>query len=360
MILPFILFTFVFLFVSSSFVSSSDNSTSIGLFVYSRFTPYDPANIPDLEDSLGVYHRVSSSHSSLPWSVDRPFIRHSPVLSDDPGLDWTQEQADLYRLFSIIAYDPIDQISSWSCFYCFSSSLSSFNLTSVIHDDSTDTLAFTGTLNEQFYIVYRGSDNVKNILLDLKVWKASQPLDGLSGVYTAAGFYKCFLALQSAIQHATLQALNENQNLKINLIGHSLGAAIASIFAVDFSVNMNLAVNCYSFGSPRVGNEAFVEAFESSVNHYWRMVNTFDPVPHVPPNLFNFLHVGHEVWQYNPTAAYIHCDWTLNEDPNCSKSVKDWLIRLAIHDHQSYMNISDGADQAYSGKLTNEEHVEEQ
>ncbi len=67
--------------------------------------------------------------------------------------------------------------------------------------------------------------------------------------------------------------------------GHSLGAALATIAA---SRRPPKAV--YTFGSPRVGNEAFA-ALLGSVALY-RIVDDTDVVPTLPPEELGFVHVG--------------------------------------------------------------------
>ena len=82
---------------------------------------------------------------------------------------------------------------------------------------------------------------------------------------------------------AYLSELRMN-NLKIWLTGHSLGAALATLAADRCDGVQGL----YTFGSPRVGDKVFNEAF--NVNTY-RFVNNSDIVTKVPPSGM-FKHVG--------------------------------------------------------------------
>jgi predicted lipase len=50
----------------------------------------------------------------------------------------------------------------------------------------------------------------------------------------------------------------------------------------------------YTFGQPRVGNDAFATVFKSLVNEY-RVVHYADIVPHLPPEVLGFHHVPTEV-----------------------------------------------------------------
>jgi predicted lipase len=50
----------------------------------------------------------------------------------------------------------------------------------------------------------------------------------------------------------------EHPGRPVYVIGHSLGAAMATIAAVDLRFKLDLTdVRLYTFGSPRVGNQIF-------------------------------------------------------------------------------------------------------
>jgi predicted lipase len=53
-------------------------------------------------------------------------------------------------------------------------------------------------------------------------------------------------------------------------------------------------VNMYTFGQPRVGNDAYETTYSQLVNEY-RVVHYADIVPHLPPELLGFHHVPTEV-----------------------------------------------------------------
>ena len=51
-------------------------------------------------------------------------------------------------------------------------------------------------------------------------------------------------------------------------------------------------IDVYTFGSPRVGNAAFVDFYDRHVPNTWRHVNDEDIVPLVPPTWAGYRHVG--------------------------------------------------------------------
>merc|ERR1712012_1402576 len=103
----------------------------------------------------------------------------------------------------------------------------------------------------------------------------------------------------------------------------------------------------YTFGSPRVGNEAFSAQFTREAQlkdvfpSAWRVVHFKDPVPRIVPRMvpFMFTHVGVEVWY--PTEnedRYRVFDRYNTEDPTCSASftVSDCMTST---DHLTYFRL---------------------
>ena len=88
----------------------------------------------------------------------------------------------------------------------------------------------------------------------------------------------------------------QNNNRKIWMTGHSLGAALATLAADRYGNVQGL----YTYGSPRVGDQDFKEDF--NVNAY-RFVNNSDIVTKVPPaNMY--CHVGE--LKYIDSGGIIH------------------------------------------------------
>ncbi|TWT95957.1 Lipase (class 3) [Botrimarina colliarenosi] len=90
------------------------------------------------------------------------------------------------------------------------------------------------------------------------------------------------------------QALVSNERV-LWFAGHSLGGAMTAICAgrCYLSHIKSTPEAVYTFGSPRVGNRAYVNHVELA---YYRWVNNNDIVPRVPPNWLGYRHGGHEVY----------------------------------------------------------------
>jgi hypothetical protein len=85
----------------------------------------------------------------------------------------------------------------------------------------------------------------------------------------------------------------------------------------------------YVFASPRVGNKAFADAFDekiSATTAFFRVSHHWDPVVHLPPMSWGFVHVQSEVFYDAPGEAHM-CPRV--EDDSCAN--KYYLYHPSDH-----------------------------
>ena len=129
---------------------------------------------------------------------------------------------------------------------------------------------------------------------------------------------KYFKELYSYLSNKVFNSLNRllNSNLEykryqVIFEGHSLGGAISTLFAYEFARNhrndnQNSPV-LITYGSPKVGNEAFKQSIDKLVPHIFRIVHYGDMVPKIPPNIFGstFYHTkGHALITKDRNTLY--------------------------------------------------------
>jgi predicted lipase len=88
----------------------------------------------------------------------------------------------------------------------------------------------------------------------------------------------------------------------IFISGHSLGGALALLASVDIKETLKPSnkITLYTYGQPRVGNQAWATyVYSLFPNNYIRVTHADDAVPHMPPRLVGFKHAGNEVWFKN-------------------------------------------------------------
>ena len=154
-------------------------------------------------------------------------------------------------------------------------------------------VAFRGTVTFQ-----KGETDLRNVGTDCKCSLSDLDVGGQT-VGTHAGFRELYDKVRTKVKGALLRRLELNDvrdDTTLCFTGHSLGGALATLAAIDFSMNTysERAITMYNFGSPRVGNRAFADLYDQRVPDSFRVVCKGDPVTMVPPMAF-YTHVGHSV-----------------------------------------------------------------
>ena len=83
------------------------------------------------------------------------------------------------------------------------------------------------------------------------------------------GFSDLYQALQDDVVQAFNRAIAAHNPQKLLVTGHSLGAALATLFAYEVAATTIRAelMQVVTFGSPRVGDPAFARQYRSVVKH---------------------------------------------------------------------------------------------
>ena len=120
--------------------------------------------------------------------------------------------------------------------------------------------------------------------------------------------------------------MSKHTSASLLITGHSLGAAIASMAAVDIKrkIKSSLIIKFYTFGSPRVGNDVFADyAMTLYPNGTYSRVTHHNDAAVYLPNPPVFKHFGNEVWYQDGKQGYEECenDVGLKENVWCSKSM---------------------------------------
>jgi len=93
------------------------------------------------------------------------------------------------------------------------------------------------------------------------------------------------------------------------IIGFSLGAAVSTLIAnrfVKLYPQIKEKMYLFCFGSPRVGNEKFVNYTNNLLTpqRIFRVIYGKDPVPMVPPAVFGFLHIGNGPYFFSDLKTF--------------------------------------------------------
>lgn len=151
-----------------------------------------------------------------------------------------------------------------------------------LEDIKTDTQGFMIPLLDTLLISFRGTQQDKDWITDFNGFHEVVPYGNYhSDVRVHRGFIGAYRSVRDVI-HAYI---NKNPDIKnIRIAGHSLGAALATLCAVDMQYNFpDKDISCYPSGGPKVGNKAFVRSYNKRVPDTYRTYMRTDIVPTLPP-----------------------------------------------------------------------------
>ncbi|MDD9270578.1 lipase family protein [Paenibacillus sp. GCM10023248] len=159
--------------------------------------------------------------------------------------------------------------------------VSSFTATSFLSDK--EAYGFIAQSDGQIIIVFRGTNTASDWVSDVIARQSTYPY-AKDGGLVHKGFLDIYNSARRQIM-ATIVKLNPRKTLY--LTGHSLGGALAALCAVDLAtVTKFREPSIYTYGSPRVGNPAFASLFNRRTGPHYRIYNTNDIVPELPPFLY--------------------------------------------------------------------------
>ena len=107
----------------------------------------------------------------------------------------------------------------------------------------------------------------------------------------------------SIINPPVLEAVRQiNPDKPCYVSGHSLGAALATLLALDIALaapQLQPNLRVYVYATPRVGDPDFARSYAKILPNSFRVTNLADPIPTLPPTKLRseFVHVG-EDWSF--------------------------------------------------------------
>ncbi|ACJ31129.1 Lipase family protein [Shewanella piezotolerans WP3] len=261
-----------------------------------------------LSKQVPTYRQAYSDRTS--WLMacfsELAYLRFNPLFTNNQQKElittyleeFTQKtkKSSLIKLLDIVGYDHKIEIER------LGAELESLNAKLVKTFDSNGTQAILISTDKFITLAFRGTEStsVKDIKSDAKA--TTTKCD--SGGNIHSGFKQAFEEVAIEIQHTLNQ--DEFKNKPLFITGHSLGGALATIAAKKLKHTGGMA-SCYTFGSPRVGDEKWISNIKTPL---YRVVNAADCVTMMPPG--------------SDTISAV--SWLLGLIPQVGKSIRSYLL----------------------------------
>ena len=153
-----------------------------------------------------------------------------------------------------------------------------------IADEESDTRGFIGVhpLQQKIYVVFRGSTSIINWIEDMDAFQVEYHDSRCNHCKVHDGFYYAEQSVIADVERDVKKLLDEYPSFQVVVTGHSLGAALASLAALDLQRSGIDGVTLINFGSPRFGNVHLAEFASEKLRHRYRVTHSQDPAPHCP------------------------------------------------------------------------------
>lgn len=254
------------------------------------------------------------------------------ALTSNGSMMYDEEEAKKFASITQSTYcEDMTHVEDWTCTSCKNANtpLVPGKIKAIDSDSKNASRVLVGKLRDQpgCVLSFRGSYNSWNWHRDFQFLHMDpKDFSECKGCKVHHGFYSAW----KNIRFDLLEALGDvgcvagTIDGDLYMTGHSYGAALSilAMFALDdagFHIKKN-----YAFESPRVGNQAFSDAFSwRFANRFpvFRLTNRKDPVVHLPMETLGYEHVQREVY-YDSHGKYHVC--AHREDSHCSNKHAPW------------------------------------
>jgi predicted lipase len=273
-----------------------------------------------IDQNVPSYRQAYSDRTAwiMAYLSELAYIRFNPLFSGHDQKEFFLEnisklvdedrKASILKLINIIGYDHEKEKER------LETRLGTLKMKLLETFDENGTQAILVSCNTFIVLSFRGTEatSIKDIKTDAKATATQCVTKGR----VHKGFKDSFEDVGIAIQKKLDE--DEFRTIPLYITGHSLGGALATIAAKRLSHGGGIAA-CYTFGSPRVGDEEWITDFKAPV---YRLVNAADCVTMLPPG----------------TEIITVISWMSQYIPGIGTTVRSWLLsRFGGYLHGGYM-----------------------
>lgn len=201
-------------------------------------------------------------------------------------------------------------------------------------------------LNPRIVLAFRGTYSIANTIIDLQTGTheyvpylgenvtSSTSAPPCANCTVHSGFLKSWLHTREVIIPQLNEALLQYPKYQVELVGHSLGGAVALLAGLEFQAR-GWEPRITTFGEPKVGNQAFAAHIDAEFvgeiekSMYRRVTHADDPVVLLPPTEWGYRPHAGELYISKPSLppAFIDIqECAGDEDRECSAGADQSLV----------------------------------
>lgn len=204
--------------------------------------------------------------------------------------------------------------------------------------------AYVALVESRKQIIFIGKPTATNDDWAINLDFETIPSHLVEGGMIHQGFGNAWDDISEAVTDTIDRALLNYPGYKLIATGHSLGGAIAAVAAANLR-SAGYEVDHYSYGSPRIGNEALSRFISNQDGATYRVTLRRDPITQLPPAIYGefgkygYRHISPEYWLTGYPSDPAH--WPVEDVKTCPGSLNwfcnsDWTKVFNFTDHGSY------------------------
>jgi len=219
-----------------------------------------------------------------------------------------------------------DILDTWDCTACKQTLVKSTEFYTQFSNSIAAAHGYVAVNHEegQIIVAFRGSGDIFAYIEDAVIFLKDFDVAG-NGAKVHTGFYNVWNAARDLVHDPVSQLLAKYPDYYLNIVGHSLGAAVASMAALELAITYpNRKVTVMGVSQPRMGNKAFAlaVAYQPNLTAY-RLEQANDFVGQYPAHWLGYVHNSPEYWIKTAfTEDVVYCPSAPGEESQlCSNSV---------------------------------------
>jgi Lipase (class 3) len=235
---------------------------------------FDVNRAKELGDRINdAYAQFDAFQSGGTWTAPEGYAIKGQFFAHEPG------RGGLLEGVQHLLKDPLNELK---------------NIAGLVHPGQVP-FGYVAVKGSDVFVVIRGTRTSLEWMDDF----TSEPVPFSQGWgRTTQGFKTIYIDIIKTIIEALQPLVADGTPRNYYVTGHSLGAALAHLVSAAMNIQLKIKATTYTMSGPRAGDTTFVQAHDDAGLITWRIFNTEDIVPTVPPAAVNVgaMNLGPLAW----------------------------------------------------------------